>query len=141
MVYKYQEKTIEEIEKVAENIENLTDDRLDIKIGTFTGNIDHGDGWVRRWKFHRGDLYVRINFNDRFKIKEKDDFGLNELGNVYINGEWNDKAKIDINENVFLKFNEIIDKVYKDNRERKAFYEKLNKELEALNKSFEEVKK
>ena len=138
MVYKYQEKTIEEIEKVAENIENLTDDRLDIKIGTFTGNIDHGDGWVRRWKFHRGDLYVRINFNDRFKIKGKDDFGLNELGNVYINnGDWSDKAKITINENIFLKFNKVIDKIYKDNKERKAFHEQLDKELKALNKTFE----
>jgi hypothetical protein len=140
MVYKYQEKTIEEIEKAAKNIEKITDDRFNIKIGTFRGYIDHGDGWIRRWKFHKGDLYVRINFSDRFKIKEKDDFGLDELGNVYINDEWNDKAKIDINENVFLKFNEVIDKVYKDNKERKAFYEKLNKELEALNKSFEDQK-
>ncbi len=140
MVYKYQEKTIEEIEKAAKNIEKITDDRFNIKIGTFRGYIDHGDGWIRRWKFHKGDLYVRINFSDRFKIKEKDDFGLDELGNVYINDEWNDKAKIDINENVFVKFNEVIDKVYKDNKERKAFYEKLNKELEALNKSFEDQK-
>ena len=141
MVYKYQEKTIEEIEKAATTIENLTDDRFDIKIGSFRGYIDHGDGWIRRWKFHKGDLYVRVNFDDRFKIKEQDDFGLNELGNVYINnGDWSNKAKITIDENIFLKFNEIIGKVYKDNREREAFYTKLNKELEILNKTLEAEK-
>lgn len=55
---------------------------------------------------------------------------------IYKIGNYN---RIELFEDIFLDLNKIIDKVLKENAKRKEFYEKLGANLEALNKTLDEM--
>ena len=128
-MFKYQTRTIDEIKKVGENLEKITDKRKRFCIGYIRENIWDGN----EWRTISGDLFIRINSKYRFGIEDK-----NELSSFYIEETdfIDDNAYLDINKNIFLKLNDWISNIFEDERKRKKFHENLNKELKALNKSF-----
>ena len=130
-MYKYQQETINAIIETAENMENVTDEQKTIKIG-FIRDKRWIDGWNGGWKTYTGDLYVAINKTYRFYVKDEfDNFFFEKMDII------DEDAYISIEQNIFLKLNKWIDNIYKNERQRKAFHEELNLQLNALNKSLE----
>lgn len=119
-MYTYQEKTIDLIEKSVEKIETLTEENYSIKIGSYTSTRFVEEEVV--------PIFVEINGKYRFSEETDNDrvFGIHSK--CYIFEE--DNVKID--DDVFLKLNDLIDKVIEDNTEREAYYERLNNMLEAM---------
>lgn len=127
MVYKYQIETIEYLRNVVGKLENLTEDKMSLKIGYARGEFLNSSG--TSYYLHSGDLYLQINYDDCFKI-------VDDFRTEYFNNVREDSAKyIRFDSDIFLKLNEWIDKIYSDKKEREEFYERLNQELKALNKS------
>ena len=130
-MYKYVRENLEYIENVVDSLNNITEERIEVKIGYIRGyetlNIQ-GTAYIRK----NGDLYLRLNRSSAFYIKANDGY-YNETMSVASM----DDAYVKLDENVFDKITKLIEKVYKDNRERKAFHEELNKQLKALTKTLE----
>ena len=133
-MYKYVRENLEYIEDVVDSLNNITEERIEVKIGYIRGyetlNIQ-GTAYIHK----SGDLYLRLNRSSAFYMKANDGY-CNETMSV----PSMDDAYVKLDENVFDKITKLIEKVYKDNRERKAFHEELNKQLKALTKTLE-VKK
>jgi hypothetical protein len=123
MVYKYQEETIEYLKELSGNLEKLTDDKMTLKIGYARGEFLNSLG--TRYYLHSGDLYLRINYGRSFAI-------INDKAETFDNAF--DELYIRFDEDIFLKLNDWIDKIYKNKREREAFHARLNEELKSLNK-------
>ena len=130
-MYKYVRENLEYIENVVDSLNNITEERIEVKIGYIRGyetlNIQ-GTAYIRK----NGDLYLRLNRSSAFYMKANDGY-YNETMSVASM----DDAYVKLDENVFDKITKLIEKVYKDNRERKAFHEELNKQLKALTKTLE----
>ena len=130
-MYKYVRENLEYIENVVDSLNNITEERIEVKIGYIRGyetlNIQ-GTAYIRK----NGDLYLRLNRSSAFYMKANDGY-YNETMSVASM----DDAYVKLDENVFDKITKLIEKVYKDNRERKAFHEELNKQLKALTKILE----
>lgn len=130
-MYKYVRENLEYIENVVDSLNNITEERIEVKIGYIRGyetlNIQ-GTAYIRK----NGDLYLRLNRSPAFYMKANDGY-YNEAISIPGMGD----AYVKLDENVFDKITKLIEKVYKDNRERKAFHEELNKQLKALTKTLE----
>lgn len=123
-MYKYQEETLAHLEESKERLEKLTNSKMSLRIGIIRGEYLNASG--TRYYEEARDLYFCINdSNGVFKT-------VGDIGCSYgIDGD--DFVRLD--SNIFIKLNEFIDKIYKDKKEREEFHERLNRELEALNKS------
>lgn len=123
-MYKYQEETLAYLEETKERLEKLTESKISLKIGTIRGEYLNKTG--TKYIEETRDLYFCINdINGTFQT-------VGIIGRSY---EINDDDFIKLDSNLFIKLNKFIDKIYKNKKEREEFYERLNRELEALNKS------
>ena len=123
-MYKYQEETLTYLEESKERLEKLTNSKMSLKIGIIRGEYLNASG--TRYYEETRDLYFCINNSDGVFMT------VGDMGNSF---EINDDDFIKLDSNIFIKLNEFIDKIYKNKKEREEFHEKLNRELEALNKS------
>ena len=130
MVYKYQKETLEYLEETREKLEELTDARMTLKIGTIRDSFITMSG--TKYYEETRDLFFCINPEESYIDKT-----FMSVGETSINKDYgvSDEAFVRLDSNLFLKLNDFIDKIYKNKHEREAFHEQLNKELEALNKS------
>ena len=123
-MYKYQKETLNYLEELREKLEKLTDNRMSIEIGLVKGeylNISETEYYEET-----RDLFFCIN----------DSHGTFEaVGDFESSYGVDEDDVIRLNRNLFIQLNEFIDRIYKNKKEREEFHEKLNKELEALNKS------
>lgn len=123
-MHKYQEETLAQLEESKERLEKLTNDKMSIKIGIIRGEYlnTSGTGYYEETR----DLYFCIN----------DSHGVfKTVGDIGCSYGIDDDDFIKLDSNIFIKLNKFIDKIYKNKKEREEFHEKLNRELEALNKS------
>lgn len=130
IVYKYQKETLEYLEETRERLEKLTDARMKLKIGTIRDSFLNMSG--TEYYEDTRDLFFCINPKESYIDKT-----FMSVGEIPINKDYGvcDEAFVRLDSNLFLKLNDFIDKIYKNKHEREEFHEKLNKELEALNKS------
>lgn len=134
-LYKYQIECLKELNKIVNQLETKTKENYLIKIGEYKHHFHNGNCW----QTEIGDVYLNINeFNWEYRTFSRNfllDFDLVE---GYDNADLDDlfrwDIKIKLDKDVFLKINETINKIFNDNRKRKEFHERLNKELQALNK-------
>lgn len=123
-MYKYQEETLAHLEESKEKLEKLTNSKMSLKIGIIRGEYinTNGTGYYEETR----NLYFCIN----------DSHGIfKTIGDIGCSYGINDNDFVRLDSNIFIKLNEFIDKISKNKKKRKEFHEKLNKELEALNKS------
>ena len=129
-MYKYQKETIEYLKETRKRLEQLTQEKMKLKIGEIEGEFLNKNG--TRYYRDKRKLYFCINHKNGYQdttfksIREDNytsDYGINE----------NDYLKLD--KNLFIKLNKFIDKIYKNKHKREIFHEKLNNELQTLNKS------
>lgn len=124
MVYKYQLETVEYLKELSEKLEKITEAKMTLKIGYVRGEF------LAPWGTYyngNGDLYLHINCKDYFST-------ITEIKREYFS-EPDSDMYIKFDSNIFLKLNEWIEKIYSDKRKRENFYDKLNRELKALNLS------
>ena len=122
MVYKYQEEVIENIEEAVNKIEEITEEHYRMHIGfRHTNALDE----------ENIPIYVEINGDSYFTQQTLMDIRFDTFSHCDIRNF----KRIELNQSVFLDLNTLIDKVIKENHKREIFYEKLNKELKALNLS------
>lgn len=123
-MYKYQEETLAYLEESKERLEKLTNSKMSLRIGIIRGEYLNASG--TRYYEEARDLYFCINdSNGVFKT----------VGDIGCSYGIDDDDFVRLDSNIFIKLNEFIDKIYKDKKEREEFHERLNRELEALNKS------
>ena len=75
--------------------------------------------------------------NGNFRFTQQT--AMDETYDCYSNCELWNFNRIEINDDIFLDINKLIDKVLKDNKKRENFYETLNKKLEILNESLDNI--
>lgn len=125
-MYKYQEKIIDGIDDAVYKIERMTEEHYELQIG-----------WRHTNDFEKSSIpiFVEINGNSRFTQETLGDefYGCKSKCEI---GNYN---RIELNEEIFLDLNKIIDKVLKENKKREEFYEKLGANLEAFNKTLDEM--
>ena len=123
-MYKYQEETLAHLEESKERLEKLTNSKMSLRIGIIRGEYLNASG--TRYYEETRDLYFCINdSNGVFQT----------VGDIGCSYEIDDDDFVKLDSNIFIKLNKFIDKIYKDKKEREEFHERLNRELEALNKS------
>lgn len=122
-MYKYQEELTEQIVESLSQIEDMTEEHYVIHIG----NLKDSE-WERMG--YPTDIYAETNAEDYFAIDD-----------VYFSKSQLTYKTVKFDEDIFLKFNKLIDKVIKDNKERKEFTEKLTEEMRALNKALKNSNK
>lgn len=123
-MYKYQEETLVHLEESKEKLEKLTDSKMSLKIGIIRGEYLNTSG--TRYCEETRDLYFCINdSNGVFQT----------VGDIGCSYGINDDDFVRLDSDIFIKLNKFIDKIYKNKKEREEFHERLNRELEALNKS------
>lgn len=121
-MYKYQEEVIENIDDAVDKMETMTEEHYRIQIGfRHTNIIDE----------KHIPIFVEVNGDSRFTQQTLfdtcyDDFSRCDLYNY---------NRIELFKDVFLDLNKLLDKIIKDNKAREKFYEQLNIELKAFNKS------
>ena len=123
-MYKYQEETLAYLEESKKRLEKLTNSKMSLKIGIIRGEYLNASG--TKYYEETRDLYFCINNSDGVFMT------VGDMGSSF---EINDDDFVKLDSNIFIKLNEFIDKIYKNKKEREEFHEKLNRELEALNKS------
>lgn len=133
MVYKYVVENLRHIENVVEQLNEITEERVKVKIGYIRG-IDYWNG--QNYISKSGDLYLRLNRDDPFYV---DVDGLFDYIILNTSDIVADNAYVKLDKNVFDKINDLISKVYQDNRERKAFHEELEKQLKAINQTLKKT--
>lgn len=127
-MYKHQKETIKLVNDTAERLENVTEARMSLKIGYMRDEFWNGNEWIEK----SGDLYLELNKENRFDLVDTG-FIVGQMTEI------DDDAYIRIDNDVFLKLNEFITKVYNEKRKNQAFHEELNKQLNALNKTIEVI--
>ncbi|MBR3208694.1 MAG: hypothetical protein IKF82_00340 [Bacilli bacterium] len=132
MVYKYQKETIDEIKKIVDKLETMTNEHYRVKIGTTIENIS---------EFYNGieneivPIFMEVNGEYYFtKQNEKERF----FGEIYSKCEIEYLDILHLKKDIFLQMNKLLDTIITDNKEREQFHENLNYELKALNKALEE---
>lgn len=129
-MYKYQKKTIEYLKETRERLEQLTKDKMKLKIGEIEGEFLNTNG-TKYYKDKR-ILYFCINHKDGYQDTTFKSIGENNYKSNY---GINENDYLNLDKNLFIKLNKFIDKIYKNKHEREIFHERLNNELQALNKS------
>lgn len=125
-MYAYQEKVINNIDDAIYKIEEMTEKHYRLHMGWRHTNT-FGDRNI--------PLFVEVNGNFRFTQQTS----MDETYDCYSNYELWNFNRIEINDDIFLDINKLIDKVLKDNKKRENFYETLNKKLEVLNESLDNI--
>ena len=120
-MYKYQEEVIDNIDSAIDTMEQMTEAHYRVHIGYRNDKLNE----------QNIPIFVEINGNFRFTQQTQKD----EYYEHYSKCELYNHNRIELFEDIFLEFNKLIDKIIKDNEQRKQFYEQLNAELNALNKS------
>lgn len=126
-MYKYQIEILNELEKTFNILETKTEDRMSFKIGFMRDSILNLQG--TRYIERSGDLYIRLNYDTRFKFNHDYETEYYSISK---------DAYLSIRQNIFLELNKFIEKIFKNEQEKRVFGFKLKKELEALNKSLEQ---
>lgn len=125
-MYAYQEEVINNIDDAIYKIEEMTEKHYRLHMGWRHTNT-FGDRNI--------PLFVEVNGNFRFTQQTS----MDETYGCYSNCELWNFNRIEINDDIFLDINKLIDKVLKDNKKRENFYETLNKKLEVLNESLDNI--
>lgn len=125
-MYAYQEEVINNIDDAIYKIEEMTEKHYRLHMGWRHTNT-FGDRNI--------PLFVEVNGNFRFTQQTS----MDETYGCYSNCELWNFNRIEINDDIFLDINKLIDKVLKDNKKRENFYETLNKKLEILNESLDNI--
>lgn len=121
-MYKYQEEIIEQLEDAIEKLETMTEEHYRLHIGfRHTNNFDE----------ENIPIYVEINGSSIFTQQTNQD----QYYDFYSRCDIYNYNRIELFQDIFLNINNLIDKIIKDNKKREKFYNKLNIELQALNKS------
>lgn len=125
-MYKYQEELINNLQDSIMKIQEMTEEHYKLIIGEcrFTD---------KREILGTFNVYMVINGEDFFCI---DDGG---IGYDYYGTEIAHCGQylFKFDENIFIKLNNLIDKILDENKKREETYENLNRKLEELNKSLE----
>lgn len=121
-MYKYQEEVIENIDDAIDKIEDMTEEHYRVHIGYRETN-DFDEESI--------PIFVEVNGNFRFTQQTNMDCSYDN----YSKCELYNYNRIKLFEDIFLELNKLLDKVIQDNKKREQFYEKLNIELMAFNKS------
>ena len=121
-MYKYQEEVVENIDDAVYKIEQMTEEHYRVHIG-FRETND--------WDEPNIPIFVEVNGNFRFTQRTN----MDECYDHYSKCELYNHNRIKLLEDVFLELNKLLDKVIQDNKKREQFYEQLNIELKAFNKS------
>lgn len=125
-MYAYQEKVIENIDDAIYKIEEMTEEHYRIHMGYRHTN-----------EFENENIPIFVEVNGQFRFTQQTT--MDETYDCYSNCELWNFNRIEINDDIFLDINKLIDKVLKDNKKRKNFYETLNKKLEILNESLDNI--
>lgn len=120
-MYQYQEEVIDNINDAIDTMEQMTEEHYRVHIGYRNDKLNE----------QNIPIFVEINGDFRFTQQTQND----EYYEHYSKCELYNYNRIELFEDIFLEFNKLIDKIIKDNKQRKQFYEQLNAELKALNKS------
>ena len=135
-IYKYQQEMLKEIQKASQKIEEKTNERYKILIGNAdVTKVTYGAFKTTEHQFS-GELYLLINYSSRFEINEAIILGF-ESKMTFSDIDFFNWIKID--KNIFLKLNQLIDEISKDNFEREQFYNELNAQLKAYNQAMEVI--
>lgn len=119
-MYKYQEETIKQLKNAIDNIEEKTEEYYRVKIGTVIDNDT--------FEAHHLTIFAEINGQSYFT---EVDANYNDIHRSCHLESYN---RIHFDKDIFLKLNQLIDQIFKENKERKEFHERLNLELKGLNK-------
>ena len=125
-MYAYQEEVIENIDDAIYKIEEMTEEHYRIHIGYRHTN-----------EFENENIPIFVEVNGQFRFTQQTT--IDEAYDCYSNCELWNFNRIEINDDIFLDINKLIDKVLKDNKKRENFYETLNKKLEILNESLDNI--
>lgn len=125
-MYAYQEKVIENIDDAIYKIEEMTEEHYRIHMGYRHTN-----------EFENENIPIFVEVNGQFRFTQQTT--MDETYDCYSNCELWNFNRIEINDDIFLDINKLIDKVLKDNKKRENFYETLNKKLEILNESLDNI--
>lgn len=122
-MYKYQEETLEYLTETRTRLEKLTDSKMTLKIGLVRDEYLNSRG--TEYYEDTRDLYLCLNYGETFMT----------VGDYHTDYGVSRDAVVRLNNNLFLKLNNFIDKIYKNKKEREEFHDRLNLELQSLNKS------
>lgn len=125
-MYAYQEEVINNIDDAIYKIEEMTEKHYRLHMGWRHTNT-YGDRNI--------PLFVEVNGDFRFTQQT----AMDETYDCYSKCKLWNFNRIEINDDIFLDINKLIDKVLKDNKKRENFYETLNKKLEILNESLDNI--
>lgn len=125
-MYAYQEEIINNIDDAIYKIEDMTEEHYRIHMGYRHTN-----------EFENENIPIFVEVNGQFRFTQQTT--MDETYDCYSNCELWNFNRIEINDDIFLDINKLIDKVLKDNKKRKNFYETLNKKLEVLNESLDNI--
>lgn len=125
-MYAYQEEIINNIDDAIYKIEDMTEEHYRIHMGYRHTN-----------EFENENIPIFVEVNGQFRFTQQTT--MDETYDCYSNCELWNFNRIEINDDIFLDINKLIDKVLKDNKKRENFYETLNKKLEILNESLDNI--
>lgn len=125
-MYAYQEKVIENIDDAIYKIEEMTEEHYRIHMGYRHTN-----------EFENENIPIFVEVNGQFRFTQQTT--MDETYDYYSNCELWNFNRIEINDDIFLDINKLIDKVLKDNKKKENFYKTLNKKLEILNESLDNI--
>lgn len=125
-MYAYQEEVINNIDDAIYKIEDMTEEHYRIHMGYRHTN-----------EFENENIPIFVEVNGQFRFTQQTT--MDETYDCYSNCELWNFNRIEINDDIFLDINKLIDKVLKDNKKRENFYETLNKKLEILNESLDNI--
>lgn len=125
-MYAYQEEIINNIDDAIYKIEDMTEEHYRIHMGYRHTN-----------EFENENIPIFVEVNGNFRFTQQTT--MDETYDCYSNCELWNFNRIEINDDIFLDINKLIDKVLKDNKKRENFYETLNKKLEILNESLDNI--
>ena len=126
-MYKYQEEVVSEIDKASSTIEEMTEEHYRIHIGWRHTNVLYQENIP---------LFLEINGDSRFTQQTR----MDESFDSYSYCELENYNRVELHDDVFLELNKLIDRVISDNKKREAFYDKLNRQLQALNMSLDTIR-
>lgn len=125
-MYAYQEEIINNIDDAIYKIEDMTEEHYRIHMGYRHTN-----------EFENENIPIFVEVNGQFRFTQQTT--MDETYDCYSNCELWNFNRIEINDDIFLDINKLIDKILKDNKKRENFYETLNKKLEILNESLDNI--
>lgn len=120
-MYKYQEEVIENIDDAVYKMEEMTEEHYRVQIGFRHTN-----------RFDEENIPIFVEINGNFRFTQQTNIDATYDG--YSKCEIYNFNRIELYNDIFLDLNKLLDKIIKDNKKRKQFYEKLNTELKAFNK-------